>query len=287
MELFEYIDKIDKPYDIFYSTSTSSAMHWHYYCEILYMRSGKMCLKCNDYSFELVEGDICYIYPLQLHETQKIEGNKADYAVIKFDIHTINIPDAYIQKMYDYFVTRTSEQDYCLIVKNAEKISDTIANIVDEYNSNEELHSFKMQSDIFSTLIYIARMCDKKLPQIKEKQSDSSLSFYRILEYIDLHSEEQIDVQELAEKCHLSYSHFARLFRENYGRSCKEYITYIRLNKADELLMHTNYDISYIAAKTGFFDSSHLIKTYKRWKGITPKQQRMLYAKSISYIETC
>lgn len=279
MELFEYIDKIDKPYDIFYSESPSSAMHWHHYCEILYIRKGNLRLKCNDYSFELEEGDICYIYPLQLHKTQKIGNNPVDYAVIKFDIHTINIPDAYIQKMYDYFVTRTSEQDYCLIVKNSETISDTVASIVSEYNSKEELHTFKMQADIYNILIYIARMCNKELPQTKEKQSDDSLSFYRILEYIDLHSEEQIDVQELAEKCHLSYSHFARLFRENYGRSCKEYITYIRLNKADELLMHTNYDLSFIAAKTGFFDSSHLIKTYKRWKGITPKQQRILYKK--------
>lgn len=73
----------------------------------------------------------------------------------------------------------------------------------------------------------------------------------------------------------MSYSHFAKLFRENYGRSCKEYITYIRLNKAQDLLLHTDYDLNYIALETGFFDCSHFIRKYKKWRGVTPKQERM------------
>ena len=87
--------------------------------------------------------------------------------------------------------------------------------------------------------------------------------------------------------CNLSYSHFAKLFREHFGQSCKEYITYIRLNKADELLMHTNYDISYIATETGFFDGSHFIHAYKKWKGITPKQRRLLLTASKSCYNMC
>ena len=280
MELFEYIDRQDTPYDVFYTSSVNSPKHWHYYCEILYIKSGRIKLICNDYSFTLEPGDICYIYPLQLHEITHADednGEPVDYAVIKFDIHTISIPEAYVQKMYDYFVTRGSDQDYCLIVKNAEDISGSVISAVSEYNSRDILHTFKMQSDIFGILIYIARMCDKVLPEKEHKQNEVSLSFYRILEYIDMHSSEKLEIADLAAKCHLSYSHFARLFKDNYGRSCKEYINYIRLHKADELLMHTDYDISYIAAQTGFFDSSHFIKAYKAWKGKTPKQQRFLY----------
>ena len=99
--------------------------------------------------------------------------------------------------------------------------------------------------------------------------------FYHILEYIDTHSAEPLEVQQLAEMCHMSYSNFARLFRENYGRSCKEYIKYIRLNKAQDLLLNSDYDLDYIAQETGFFDCSHFIRTYKKWRGITPKQERM------------
>ena len=74
--------------------------------------------------------------------------------------------------------------------------------------------------------------------------------------------------------CHMSYSYFAKRFRETYGRSCKEYISYVRVSKAQEYLLHTDYDLNYIAMECGFFDCSHFIRTYKKWKGITPKQAR-------------
>ena len=201
MELFEYIDRQDTPYDIFYTPSVNSPKHWHYYSEILYIKSGRIKLICNDYSFTLEKGDICYIYPLQLHEITRADndtGEPVDYAVIKFDIHTISIPEAYVQKMYDFFVTRGSDQDYCLIVKNAEEISDSVISCVSEYNSRDLLHTFKMQSDIFGILIYIARMCDKVLPEKEHKQNEVSLSFYRILEYIDMHSSEKLEIADLA-----------------------------------------------------------------------------------------
>lgn len=98
--------------------------------------------------------------------------------------------------------------------------------------------------------------------------------FYHVLEYIDIHSSEILEVRKLAEMCHMSYSNFAQLFRENYGCSCKKYIQYIRLNKAKDLLLNSNFDLNYIAQETGFFDCSYFIKTYKKWKGITPKQER-------------
>ena len=104
----------------------------------------------------------------------------------------------------------------------------------------------------------------------------------QMFEYIDMHSAEPLEIQELAEMCHMSYSNFARLFRKKYGRSCKEYIHYIRLNKAQDLLLNSDYDLNYIAMETGFFDCSHFIRTYKKWKGITPKQERMRKGQSLS-----
>ena len=109
------------------------------------------------------------------------------------------------------------------------------------------------------TGVKIARKSKKTNVIRHEKHTDMSLSFYHILEYIDTHSGEQLEVCKLAQMCNMSYSNFARLFRDNYGRSCKEYIQYIRLNKAQDLLINSDLDLDYIAQETGFFDSSHFI----------------------------
>lgn len=45
--------------------------------------------------------------------------------------------------------------------------------------------------------------------------------------------------------------------------------------KAQDLLLNSDFDLDYIAQETGFYDCSHFIRQYKKWRGITPKQERM------------
>lgn len=279
MQSFEYIDILNQPYDIFFTDSVHSPLHWHYYSEIIYMTKGSVTIICNNKKSVLKEGDLCYIYPLQLHEFSEAGDAEVQYAVLKFDIHTINIPQAYISKFYDIFIRRTQENDFCMIIDgkrlNRADIDFLISRTIREYTEKNDFYALQVQADIYTLLIEFARKTEKEIIASKEDHTDTDFSFYHILEYIDTHSGEPLEIHELAEMCHMSYSHFAKLFRENYGRSCKEYITYIRLNKAQDLLFHTDYDLNYIAQETGFFDCSHFIRTYKKWKGITPKQERL------------
>lgn len=108
-----------------------------------------------------------------------------------------------------------------------------------------------VQSGIYKLLIIMARQM-KTNGDFKHKRSDGDVYFNHILEYIDAHSSEQIEVQDLAEMCSMSYSHFARSFKARYGRSCKEYILYIRLNKAQNMLLYSDYSMEYIAQENGF-----------------------------------
>ena len=276
MQLFEYIDIMNQPYDIFYTDNIHSPLHWHYYCEILYVLSGSIRIVCNNKEIVLHKGDICYFYPLQLHGVKQDPEciEKVRYAVIKFNIQTMNIPKAYLQNMYDCFMHTTTEADFCLILHEDEKIPSIIENIVTEYENKKLMHMLAVQSGIVALLITMARKVEKKKPE-NSKHSERDLLFYHILEYIDAHSAEPLEVQVLANMCHMSYSNFAKVFRENYGRSCKEYIQYIRMNKAQDLLLNSEYDLDYIAQETGFYDCSHFIRQYKKWRGITPKQERI------------
>lgn len=277
MQLFEYIDTLNQPYDIFLTDSFSAPLHWHYYSEILYIMKGRAAIFCNNKKVILEQNDLCYIYPLQLHEVYNVQEG-TEYAVLKFDIHTIHIPQAYLSRFYDIFLQRTQEADFCMILKSAEcggnETKELVEHIVKEYAEKKEFYSLQVQAGLYSLLINIARQI-KRDKTVKERYADHDFTFYHILEYIDVHSGESLEIHRLAEMCHMSYSHFAKLFRESYGRSCKEYIIYIRLNKAQDLLLHTNYDMNYIAAETGFCDCSHFIRSYKKWKGITPKQERL------------
>ncbi len=279
MQLFEYIDMPNRPYDIIFTDYIGSALHWHYYSEIIYITKGKVAVTCNNRTALLEEGDLCYIYPLQLHAVAKADEAPAEHAVLRFDIHTIHIPRIFLSQMYDCFIRRTQENDFCIVLKKEQmdlaKIDAQIRQIVNEYQEKKEFYSLQIQADIYTILIEIARKMEKDSAPVTGGHLNQNDAFYHILEYIDTHSGEPLEIQKLADMCHMSYSHFAKLFRECYGRSCGEYITYIRLNKAQDYLLHTDYDLNEIALETGFFDASHFIRTYKKWRGITPKQERL------------
>ena len=263
MSLFECIDVMQKPYDIFHTSKVNGSPHWHYYSEVLYILKGSAKLICNNREAILKKGDLCYFYPLQLHQLRqdKNGAEEVEYAVIKFNIPTLEISKDYLQDMYQCFVY-PNEEDFCLILREDErKIYPVIKNIMEEYGSNEKMHMLAVRAGIFILLIHMTRLLSvegkcctgsmewemteqktigrktteqKKTGSEEAKQNPSGhflpgrgLSSYHILEYLDAHSAEPIEVADLARMCHMSYSNFAKVFRENYGRSCKEYIQYI------------------------------------------------------------
>lgn len=110
-----------------------------------------------------------------------------------------------------------------------------------------------------------------KLPR-RENHSDP---IYSLSGYVQNHLRETLRVEDLAEKCGLSYPWFAKKFREIYGVSCKEYIEQIRVARVEQYLLFTGMDLTQISEATGYADCSHMIKNFKRLRGITPGQYRL------------
>ena len=100
------------------------------------------------------------------------------------------------------------------------------------------------------------------------------ISIYSVTGYIQSHLGDGLRVEDLAEKCGLSYPWFAKKFRDLYGASCKEYIERIRVSRVEQFLRFTALDLAQISEATGYADCSHMIKNFKRVMDITPGQFR-------------
>lgn len=78
------------------------------------------------------------------------------YAVIKFNIHTLNIPQAYLQKMYDCFVRRTAEEDCCIVLHEKDTLGEIdlfARDIVSECETKAAMYMLAVQSRIQSLLV--------------------------------------------------------------------------------------------------------------------------------------
>lgn len=96
----------------------------------------------------------------------------------------------------------------------------------------------------------------------------------RVQEYMHENLSDNLSIVSLAKIAKASPGHFIRAFTLTFGSPPHQYLTRIRLEKAEVLLTQTDLSINEIAHRTGFSSQSHLTNTMKRLKHLTPGQIR-------------
>ncbi len=94
-------------------------------------------------------------------------------------------------------------------------------------------------------------------------RDDSNERIIEALKYIDLHIDQKITIEELLKVSYLSKFHFQRIFKSATGLTVNEYIQQQRTEKARQLLSNGN-KIKDTAYQTGYYDTSHLYKAFKK-----------------------
>jgi transcriptional regulator of acetoin/glycerol metabolism/AraC-like DNA-binding protein len=96
----------------------------------------------------------------------------------------------------------------------------------------------------------------------------------RVREHVEAHLSESMDLAMLAAVAGLSIHHFARGFKQSAGVTPHHYLTRKRVERAQDMLAHTDLSLSEIAYAVGFSDQSHLARHFRQMLGITPGQFR-------------
>jgi AraC-like DNA-binding protein/mannose-6-phosphate isomerase-like protein (cupin superfamily) len=94
----------------------------------------------------------------------------------------------------------------------------------------------------------------------------------RALDYIDKNFAERITLDELAAACHVSRRHFFRLFEQAVGVAPMEYLKKVRLQKAAEMLLTSESNVTEVAFACGFNDSNYFSSLYHKEFGMSPSQ---------------
>ena len=93
----------------------------------------------------------------------------------------------------------------------------------------------------------------------------------RAISYIRGHLADQLTVADLADHVCLSPSAFAHLFRDITGMAPYQFIKGVRMERARELLVEGELNVSAIARGVGYSSLSHFVNEFKRYFGVTPR----------------
>ncbi|MFG0215744.1 bifunctional transcriptional activator/DNA repair enzyme AdaA [Brevibacillus porteri] len=101
----------------------------------------------------------------------------------------------------------------------------------------------------------------------------------QITQYIDSHYNEKLTLEHLADMCHGSPFHLQRTFKRLMDMTPVEYIQKKRIERARELLVHSNNQIADVAQLVGMPNTPYFITLFKKMTGKTPSEYRQQYVK--------
>lgn len=96
----------------------------------------------------------------------------------------------------------------------------------------------------------------------------------QIIEYLDGHLPQRVELAELAAMAGLSQSHFSRAFKASTGLAPYRWQLDARIRRAQALLIETDTTLEQVAGATGFADAVHFGRTFKKLIGATPTAWR-------------
>jgi AraC-like DNA-binding protein len=96
----------------------------------------------------------------------------------------------------------------------------------------------------------------------------------RAKDLIDAKYAEPLDVQALAAAAYLSPAHFSREFRRAFGESPHQYLLTRRMERAADLLRHTDYSVAQICVEVGLSSVGSFTTSFNRTFGMAPTAYR-------------
>lgn len=94
------------------------------------------------------------------------------------------------------------------------------------------------------------------------------------LNMIHYHYQDKITIEGLAKSLHIDRTYLFQLFKRRFGMSPKQYIIAYRMNRAYDLIQHTEITFKEIAAAVGYLDYALFYRNFMKYKGISPKLLR-------------
>jgi transcriptional regulator GlxA family with amidase domain len=108
-------------------------------------------------------------------------------------------------------------------------------------------------------------------------RTESAPTLEPLLQWMVEHLDQQVTVDDLAERAHMAPRTFARRFRAETGVTPHDWVTAQRVLLARQLLEDTDLPIEAVAAKSGFGDAAMLRHHFNRRVGSPPHTYRRTF----------
>lgn len=253
--------------------------HLHSEMEMIRVLEGTITIHFNSHSLTLKKGELILINSMVVHSTTTPEDIMTKIFVLQFNPSSLYAQPHFSK--YQWLLSFINQVDdfYHLFTKESKEphkeIIELVDKIITEFTLKEISYDISIKAYLYRilSLLYRHNFLPLNMPSLKDNK-DIFVKLEPIFQYTEIHYREEISVSAISDIVHFNYSYFCRLFKKATGRSYIEYLNYVRISIAEELLRTTNLPITAILEQTGYTSLSYFNRVFKHLKGVSPAVYR-------------
>ena len=250
-------------------------LHFHNHMEIGFCYDGEGCMTMKDEDVPF-GGQMFSVIPRNYpHTTNSTPGTVSRWEYLFIDADGF-LKDVFSKNnlMADSLIRRVNRKAHFFRVSQQPQMAEKIRQIIEVLRARKEFYQEEVNGLLLGLLVEIARLNrEDQLDGREEEQADSML-ISRALDFISDCYDHPLRVEQMAEVCHISETHFRRIFIQCMHMTPVEYLNRVRVKMACDMLRTTNDQVGVIAARVGFSTLSTFNRNFKQIMGKTPQKWR-------------
>lgn len=262
----------------YYESNDAQALfpaHWHEHIEIIYIVSGNITIECDGQVVQGKKSDIIIINPNELHSCPSVNDELKIYCII-FDTSILN--SRYFDKSESQYIQPILNNSILFenLIHNEPILFKNVMCIYNEMQNHEIGYELAIKSCILDIIVLLLRNYGLRVISSWEKmmKTRNNGRIDEVIKYIDRNYAEDITLEQLASLIYVSKGYLCKLFKKLLGKNVIDYVNYVRIKAAEELLEDSSLTISNIAVKVGYNDINYFCRVFKRNTGVSPTEMR-------------
>lgn len=215
------------------------------YYDFTFVLKGAMTYVVDGKTYVISENDAIFIKPGSLRERIPM-----------------NTPAKYVS--YNFTAYGDAALPKQVYLKNI--INHDIRNMVSIFSASHLSDIYASREKAMNLLNYILL----EIKDIIDLESNNK-HIIGIIKYINEHIAEKISLSSISEHLNLSREYTSHIFKKETGKTVTDYINERKLMIAKEMVLSTNYPLTYISERLGYENYSYFSKVFKNQFDTTPR----------------
>ena len=251
-------------------------VHWHDEFEIIYVKSGFLTVSISGENYIGKPGDAFVVSPGNLHFMGSQTGN-VDYFTFLFPLKYISFRTDDI--LDDKLLEPLNSGHLMISPEIEDTVKEQCEQLVEIYGAKKEESQSKITAQIKTKIILLQFILKlwKKGFIVENDTSGKNTVEKEMVSYIQQNFTGKILLKEFGKQFHLSEKYISRYFKEHFHITISQYVTYLRLEHAKQLLQDTDIPVTEVAMQSGYQNVSYFIRSFKKTYGISPLKYRNKY----------